>query len=1017
MNHLKPELQRVRGLRRALALFALLLLVTTAGVSWLLPLLTPVLAAPVRAPLGAVVVTALCVPSLWYGIFRKRDISDLPKRLCAEQIIRHATEGILTMNSRGLVLSLNPAAEKIFGYLSAEVRDQPVTLLLKDAPSKDSQKFLHDSLPVGSILGLAAGAHEVIGTHKNGETFPLELTASSVTCDEETVNVVFARNVGKRKQAQRYLTAHYAATCILAEACSLAEALPRILQVICGALRFEAGAFWRWDADAGVLCCNDVYQDPSAAQPNLLHSNPLTCNPEQGLAGRVWSTGKPFWVEDLLRTKDFPCLEVAVPLQLHGAFAFPILMGQKVCGAMTFFSCQKLRKDEQLLDIMGELGKQIGQFIARKQDEEKLLRSEERFRQLAENIDEIFWMADAADGRILYLNPSYEQVWGRSCQSLQSQPYSFLDSVHPADRARVSAALEQKKRGAHTSEEYRIVRPDGSIRWVWDRAFPVRDSHGQFYRIAGITADITDRRRTEEALRETTQTLQALVQAAPVAITILDLEGKVRLWNPAAECILGWSEAESVGQPLPWLQSDSLGDSGGLLSTVLQGQTIHRMESKCRREDGILVEVSLSAAPLRDTAGTLLGALVLLMDLTEQKRLEDQLRQAQKMEAVGQLAGGVAHDFNNLLTIITGYSHILLADLKPGDSTLEFLEQIKLAGERAASLTRQLLAFGRKQTLQVQVLDLNTLVCNIEKMLRRLIGEDIVVVIEQDPLLGQVQADPGQLEQVLLNLAVNARDAMPRGGTLTLTTTNVELDDAWAQGQPEVVPGYYVQIAVRDTGTGMSTETMGRIFEPFFTTKEVGKGTGLGLATVYGIVKQSGGHIEVDSELGQGSTFRIYLPRFERADSESRAQDSPSDIPRGKETVLLVEDEENVREFIHHSLRLSGYTVLRAGSGQEALKLCEEHKGDIDLLVTDVIMPHMNGRELAERAVTVQQDLSVLYISGYTDNILDNHGILAPGTAFLHKPVTPRTLAKKVREVLDRRNPSRQLLCQGAQTP
>ncbi|MCI0461353.1 MAG: PAS domain S-box protein [Gemmataceae bacterium] len=883
MNHSATKSPRVRSPRGLFAQFTLLLAVTTAGVSWLVPVFIPSVPVAVQALLGCACGTALSVPILWYGLARRGGLTQREEGPSTEQIVRSATEGILTINKFGQVLSLNPAAEQLFGYRSAEVRNQPVSLLLTDPPSRESQKILHDSLPVGSVLGLAAGAREVIGKHKGGDTFPLELTISSVSRDDDPISVVFARNISKRKQAQRYLTAHYAATCILAEAGSLREALPRILQAICEAMRYEAGAFWRLDPEAGVLRCAELYQAPLAAQPKRQDAEALTCERDKGLPGRAWSAGKPFWVEDLLRTKDCPCL--AGPLQLRGAFAFPILREQEVCGAMTFFSSRTLRKDDQLLDIMAELGKQIGQFIVRKQN--------------------------------------------------------------------------------------------------------------------------------EEALRETTQTLQALVQAAPVAINIIDLRSKVRLWNPAAERILGWTAAESLGQLLPWLPNGGANGSTRILPAVLQGQTIHGLSVTCRKRDGMSVEVSLSAGPLRDGQGAIFGAALMLMDLTEQKQLEDQLRQAQKMEAVGQLAGGVAHDFNNLLTIINGYSHILGEYFKPGNQGLEYLEQIRQAGERATGLTRQLLAFGRKQVLQVQVLDLNTLVSNLEKMLRRLIGEDIEIVIEQEPLLGQVKADPGQIEQVLLNLAVNARDAMPRGGTLTLTTANVDLDDAWAHSRPETVPGPYVQLAVRDTGCGMNAETKARIFEPFFTTKEVGKGTGLGLATVYGIVKQSDGHIEVESELGHGATFRVYLPRLEKLAPDSLSLEEPASIPRGKETVLLVEDEENVRQFLHYSLRLSGYRVLEAGSGQEALTLCEQHKGEIDLLVTDVIMPHMNGRELAERATTIQPDLRVLYISGYTDNVLDNHGILAPGTAFLYKPVTPKALAEKVREVLDRCDSSRGLRGRG----
>jgi PAS domain S-box-containing protein len=1003
MNMDRPTqgLQRVSSPWRTFGLSALLLGVTAGALCWLGAALAPVLPVPVLALLGALLAAGLAVPVLRSGAARQGGEALAPEGPRAERIVNLAAEAILTVNPRGQLLSLNAAAEQLFGYRGTEVLNEPITKLLTEPPPPQSSSLFHDTLPVGSILGLAAGAREMIGRRKSGETFPLELAISSMTVDDAPFTVAFARDVSKRKQAQRNLTAHYAATCILAEARSLAEALPRILQSICEALHWEVGAFWRFDPGAGAFCGVEAYQASFAALPKGPDVRSVTVQAEQGLLGRVLATGKPTWVEDLLGTEGPLHTALAAPLQLHGAFAFPILLGEEVCAAMTFFSSRKRKREAQLLDIVAGLGKQLGQFIARKRDEERLQRSEERFRQLAENIHEVFWMADARDDRVLYLSPSGEEVWGRPCRDLQEQPRPFLDFVHPEDRDRVLAAAQRQRRGEDTSEEYRIVRPDGAVRWVWDRAFPIRDDTGQAYRIAGLTADITDRRRTEAVLRETTQTLQALVRAAPVAINIIDLEGKVRLWNPAAERILGWAEGEVLGQPLPSLHEDGNGDPSGSPAAVLQGQTYHELQTRCRKKDGTVIDVRLSAAPLRNTEGKIFGAMAVLVDLTEQKQLEDWVRQAQKMEAVGQLAGGVAHDFNNLLTVIAGYSELLLAAPGPAGPAREALEQIHSAAERAAALTCQLLAFGRKQAFQGQDLDLNGVVQDMGKMLSRLIGEDVEMVIRQGPLLGLVHTDLVQVEQILLNLAANARDAMPAGGTLTITTANVELGKASSSLPPDVAPGPYVMLAVGDTGCGMDAATQARIFEPFFTTKEVGRGTGLGLATVYGIVKQSRGHIEVESAVGRGSTFRIYLPRLRPAGSTACEADDASDSPRGKETVLLVEDEDEVRKFVNHALRLSGYTVLEASSGREALKLCEEHKGEIALLMTDVIMPHMNGRQLAEQATSQQEDLKVLYISGYTDRVLDDQGILAPGIELLQKPITPGALARKVREVLD----------------
>ena len=396
-----------------------------------------------------------------------------------------------------------------------------------------------------------------------------------------------------------------------------------------------------------------------------------------------------------------------------------------------------------------------------------------------------------------------------------------------------------------------------------------------------------------------------------------------------------------------------------------------------------------------------MGAVVTFSDITERKHLEQQLRQAQKMEAIGQLAGGIAHDFNNMLTVISGYSELVLATLPPGDPQRGNIEQIKQAGERAAALTRQLLAFSRRQVLEPKVLDLNAVATNMDKMLQRLIGENIALVTVLKPGLGRVKADPGQVEQVIMNLAVNARDAMPRGGKLTIETADVELDEAYARNHITVKPGPYVMLAVSDTGCGMDAQTQTRVFEPFFTTKEKGKGTGLGLSTVYGIVKQSGGYIWVYSEVGRGTTCKIYLPRVEEALGTSQPGAFPASVLRGSETVLLAEDEEVVRSLASRVLRENGYTVLEASNGEEALQLCAQQRGTIRLVMTDVVMTGMSGRELAERLHVAHPEMTVLFTSGYTDEAVVRHGILDTGVAFLQKPFTPDALLHKVREVLD----------------
>jgi two-component system, cell cycle sensor histidine kinase and response regulator CckA len=422
------------------------------------------------------------------------------------------------------------------------------------------------------------------------------------------------------------------------------------------------------------------------------------------------------------------------------------------------------------------------------------------------------------------------------------------------------------------------------------------------------------------------------------------------------------------------------------------------------KKDGTRIDVEISAHAF-EFAGRP-ARLVLVNDVTERKRLEEQLRQAQKMEAIGRLAGGVAHDFNNMMSVVMSYSSMLIQEFPPGDQKREDLEEIRKAGERAAALTRQLLAFSRQQVLEPRILDLNEVLGNVDKMLRRLIGEDVELVTLPAKGLRSVKADPGQIEQVLMNLAVNARDAMPNGGRLTIETANLDVDAGYSREHFDAKPGPYVMLAVSDTGVGMDKATQARIFEPFFTTKEVGKGTGLGLATVFGIVKQSGGTIWVYSEPGRGTTFKVYLPQVDEAGRLVTTRPVSGSASHGTETILLVEDEEQVRHLVRTILHQHGYLTLVARDPAEALHLSDTHPGAIDLLLTDVVMPQMSGRQLAEQLSPRRPTMKVLYMSGYTDDAVVRSGVLQAEVAFVQKPLTPDTLAQKVRQALDFNSPS-----------
>ena len=493
---------------------------------------------------------------------------------------------------------------------------------------------------------------------------------------------------------------------------------------------------------------------------------------------------------------------------------------------------------------------------------------------------------------------------------------------------------------------------------------------------------------------------QTLMQHANDAIFIVDPAGPVLEVNGQAEAMLGRPGTEIVGHRLMDLVTqESHGDAAAHFQQLLIKGAAHAPDIHLRHSDGrqVCADFSASLVPVRGEP----FVLAIARDVTERNRLERQFQQAQKMEAIGQLAGGVAHDFNNLLTVILGYSEFLMETFPADDSRRQDVAEIRKAGQSAGSLTRQLLAFSRKQILEPVVLDLNAVLANSDRMVRRLIGEHINIISRFDPELGLVKADAGQIEQILVNLAVNARDAMPEGGTITIETGNVEFDEPYVRTHVGAAAGPHIVLAVSDTGHGMSEQTQSHLFEPFFTTKEKGKGTGLGLATIYGIVKQSGGSIWVDSELERGTTFRVCFPRVEGVAAPLVSTRSLVQSPSGTETILLAEDASGLLELAKKILERYGYTVLEAPNGIEALQICERHPGPIHLLLTDVVMPGMSGRDLADRVALLYPGMKVLYTSGYTDSAIVRRGELSAGTAFLQKPYAPEALARKVRDLLD----------------
>jgi PAS domain S-box-containing protein len=761
--------------------------------------------------------------------------------------------------------------------------------------------------------------------------------------------------------------------------------------------------------------------------------------------------------------------------------------------------------------------------------------AEERARQLAAVVQASgeAIISETVEGVITSWNQAAERLFGWSAAEAIGLPFSLLV---PPDRVAEHVALMDRLRENAQVEHYESVRvcKDGKRIDVAVTTSPIEDQNGRLIGVATFVRDIRSRKHAEETMRHQTQLLQLILDSIGDGIVVADEQGKLTLFNPAAEQILGlgrtdapppdWSErysvylpdgvtqypseqlplakaihGESVDQvemvinhhrrPQPvWISVTArplLREGGDLRGGVaafrditekkkadnqlllrdralravtsgivitdagqpdhpiifaspgflrltgytdaevvgrnprfLQGKDTDpaavaqireavRSGQPCMvemlnyRKDGTTFWNELSISPITDRGGEVSHFVGVQTDVTRRRQVEEQYRQAQKMDAFGQLAGGVAHDFNNLITIINGYTEILMGGFPASDPRAGLLNQVKKAGDRAAGLTRQLLMFSRKQALTPTVLNLNDVVRDLEKMLRRVIGEDIDLRTTFQEGLGSIKADAGHVEQVLLNLTVNARDAMPRGGTLSIVTSDVLLTDETAQTHVNVLPGPYVLLTVSDTGHGMDAATKARIFEPFFTTKDVGKGTGLGLATVFGIVEQSGGHIAVDSEPGKGATFRLYFPHIDAVVPTKKSDQGLRKLPQGKETILLVEDEEGLRDFTRLVLDEAGYHVLATRDGDEAINVSDQHQGPIHLLLTDVVMPQMSGRQVRDILVARNPKLKVLYLSGYTNDAMLRYGIREEEVAFLQKPFTPAALAQKVRAVLD----------------
>jgi len=757
------------------------------------------------------------------------------------------------------------------------------------------------------------------------------------------------------------------------------DSLTSILQQCCGAmaeyLKVELAGVWRWDAAHNTL----ELQASAGAINDANRAD--TYQPKVALDLESLAKGRPVFIKQLRAHPRLQDLPWAVRERLVAAAFCPLVLEERLIGVMSIFSRSAL--PETIVQEMSSVANGIALCIERKRSEQALGASEVKYQTVVENLEEVIFQIDK-DGHWTFLNPAWRRITGFNIE--ETLGHHFAEFVHPEDQAEHRERMLEVLRH-HTSYyrgEVRYTRRDGTYRWVQIYAHPTLNGDARLFGMSGTISDVTERKRAEAE----TNKLAAFTRHNPDPVMELDEKGNLTYSNDAAHKLAQSLDLADVSAILP------PNAAAIAIESLATGQNKLHYEMMLRGQTLTWSFFPIAASKVVHCYGA---------NITDRLNLEAQLRHAQKLESIGQLAAGVAHDFNNILTIIQGHADRLIGHCEGQSFLVDSLNQVSAAATRASSLTRQLLVFSRKQVMQPRVLDLNAVLGNLTKMLHRLLGEDIALESSYEGNLPPIEGDTGMIEQVIMNLAVNSRDAMPRGGGLSIATAVVDVDESYAQHCSESRPGRYVCLSVSDTGSGMSKQTLGRIFEPFFTTKDVGKGTGLGLATVYGIVKQHQGWIEVDSEINIGTTFRIFFPISTKPlDSMIDRPASPKHVRGGRETILLVEDEPVLRELASAILKDYDYEVLEASFGEEALRIWNERDGQVDLLFTDMVMPGgMTGRELAENLRARRAELKVIFTSGYSVDVMEQD-IRLSNTIFLQKPYAPPMLAQIVRTSLDR---------------
>ncbi len=983
--------------------------------------------APIRrrawGTLGVVVlVTALSAMSvglLWVQresrFYRHRYEAERERRALAgryESLMRSANDIVLVVDDNGSVLEANERALSTYGYTAEEMLDLNVRDLYPAPQGAEAERLWRSGESAEGLL------YESVHLRKDGSSLPVEVSSRAIAVDGKRLRLKIVRDVTEHKRAEAELRKANRGLRLLSE-CNQAliraadeqDLLDRLcrMAVDIGGYRLAWVGIAQDDEEKSVRPVARAGHE--AEYVDSLQVTWAEAPRGLGPTGTATRTGKPVIVRDAATHPDLaPWREQALRRGYASAIALPLSVEGRVIGALSIYASEPDAFDESEVDLLTELAGDLSFGIQTLRGREEQARTVEALQQSEERFHAAFDQAPMGlevsdlEGRSRWVNGTFCAMLGYSPEELAGR--DFRDIMHPEDVPFTEEAIRGMlhQRGYRSSGERRCLRKDGSVMWAHIVAGALCDASGRPYAFLAHIRDTSEEHQAREALERSQASLAHAQSIASLGSFEVDsLTGEVA-WSDETYRIFGLDKESFKPNPVNFLEAIPPDERERIVEAITKLWSTGAswaVEHHIQRPDGTLRFVRAIGEAARDAHGNIIGVIGTLQDITEQRRLEEQFLQAQKLETVGRLAGGIAHDFNNLLTVINGYCDLLLSRVDPSTPIYRPLGDIRKAGERAASLTQQLLAFSRKQIIQPAVLDLNGVAKEVEDMLRRLLGEDVTLEMRLGCSLGRVRADAGQIHQILMNLVVNARDAMPGGGTLVIETADVELDQTYADEHAEVKPGPYVMLAVSDTGTGITEEVKRHIFEPFFTTKTKGEGSGLGLSTVYGLVKQSGGSIWVYSEAGRGTTFKVYLPRVSAEPDRARSDHRPAHDHRGNETVLVVEDLEELRTLTELLLKDSGYKVLAASHGEDALRVAGEYADAIHVLLTDVVMPGMTGRELADRLQTVRPGLKILFMSGYTENVIAHHGVLDEGVALLEKPFTPTGLAEAIRAVLD----------------